>query len=158
MIDQYLLFKIRYYVVPNCGTANEINGALYHDMVLSMEMRLKRKLTSNFIFFHWSAPNPSEKMMIMYLPTIWVFTWYDSMSRDCHMTFFLLKAVSFVNLDMFQILQRSYPGFSSYVATEKSCTFKLCLKKTFGCVELQKIDNISADVSSITVYMETRLE
>ena len=27
LIDQYLLFKIRYYVVPNCGTANEINGA-----------------------------------------------------------------------------------------------------------------------------------
>ena len=40
------------------------------------------------------------------------------------------------------------------MATEKSCTFELCLKKTFGCVELQKIDNISADVSSITVYME----
>ena len=52
LIDQYLLFKIRYYVVLNCGTANEINGALYHDMALSMEMRLKRKLTSNFIFFH----------------------------------------------------------------------------------------------------------
>ena len=70
LIDQYLLFKIRYYVVPNCGTANEINGALYHDMTLSMETRLKQKLTSNFIFFHWSAPNPSEKMIIMYLPTI----------------------------------------------------------------------------------------
>ena len=92
LIDQYLLFKIRYYVVLNCGTANEINGALYHDMALSMETRLKRKLTSNFIFFHWSAPNPSEKMMIMYLPTIWVFTWYDSMSRDCHMTPFLSKS------------------------------------------------------------------
>ena len=94
LIDQYLLFKIRYYVVPNCGTANEINGALYHDMALSMETRLKQKLTSNFIFFHWSAPNPSEKMMIMYLPTIWVFTWYDSMSRDCHMTIFSVKKQS----------------------------------------------------------------
>ena len=31
-------------------------------------------------------------------------------------------------------------------------------KKKFGCVELQKIDNVSAGVSSITVYMETRLE
>ena len=39
------------------------------------------------------------------------------------------------------------------MATEKSCTFELCLKKPFRCVELQKID-ISADVSSITVYME----
>ena len=53
-------------------------------MALSMETRLKQNLTSNFIFFHRSAPNPSEKMMSMYLPTIWVFTWYDSMSRDCH--------------------------------------------------------------------------
>ena len=61
-------------------------------MALSMETRLKQKLTSNFIFFHWSAPNPSEKMMIMYLPTIWVFTWYDSMSRDCHMTTFSSKS------------------------------------------------------------------
>ena len=92
LIDQYLFFKIRYYVVPNCGTANEINGALYHDMALSMEMRLKQNFTSNFIFFHWSAPNPSGKMMIMYLPTIWVFTWYDSMSRDCRMTIFSSKS------------------------------------------------------------------
>ena len=51
LIDQYLLFKIRYYVVPNCGTPDEINGALYHDMALSIETRLKKKLTSNFIFF-----------------------------------------------------------------------------------------------------------
>ena len=51
LIDQYLLFKIRYYVVPNCGTPDEINGALYHDMALSIETRLKQKLTSNFIFF-----------------------------------------------------------------------------------------------------------
>ena len=27
LIDQYLLFKIRYYVVPNCGTSSELNGA-----------------------------------------------------------------------------------------------------------------------------------
>ena len=78
-------------------------------MTLSMETKLKQKqkLTSNFIFFHWSAPNPSGKMMIMYLPTIWVFTWYDSLSRDCHMAiFFRQKAVSFVDPDMFQILLR----------------------------------------------------
>ena len=31
-------------------------------------------------------------------------------------------------------------------------------KKTFGSVELQKIDNVSAGLSSVTVYMETRLE
>ena len=92
LIDQYLLFKIRNYVVPNCGTASELNGALYHDMALSMETRLKQKLTSNFIFFHWSAPNPSGKMMIVYLLTIWVFTWYDSMSRGCHMTIFSSKS------------------------------------------------------------------
>ena len=36
--------------------------------------------------------------------------------------------------------------------------FRITLKKTFGYVELQNIDNISAGVSSITVYMETRLE
>ena len=106
LIDQYLFFKIRYYEVPNCGTANEINGALYHDMAFSMEMRFKQNLASNFIFFHWSAPNPSRKMMIMYLSTIWVFTWYDSMSRDCRMTIFRQKAVSFVDPDMFQILLR----------------------------------------------------
>ena len=92
LIDQYLLFNIKYHVVPNCGTANEINGVLHHDIALSMETRLKQKLTSNFIFFHWSAPNPSENMMIVYLPTIWVFTWYDSMSRDCHMTTFSSKS------------------------------------------------------------------
>ena len=88
----YLLFKIRYYVVPNCGTANEINGALYHDIALSLETRLKQKLTSYLLFFHWSAPNPSGKMVIMYLPTIWVSTWYDSMSCDCHMTIFSSKS------------------------------------------------------------------
>ena len=32
-------------------------------MALSMETRLQQKLTSNFIFFHRSAPNPSGKMM-----------------------------------------------------------------------------------------------
>ena len=52
LIDQYLLFKIRYYVVPNCGTPDEINGVLYNDTALNMETRLKQKLTSNFIFFH----------------------------------------------------------------------------------------------------------
>ena len=36
--------------------------------------------------------------------------------------------------------------------------FGITLKKAFGCVELQKIDNMSAGVSSITVYVETRLE
>ena len=37
--------------------------------------------------------------------------------------------------------------------------FRIMLKKKpFGCVELQKIDNIIAGVFSITVYMETRLE
>ena len=51
LMDQYLLFKIRCYVVPNCGTPDEMNGALYHEMALSMETRLKQKLTSNFIFF-----------------------------------------------------------------------------------------------------------
>ena len=112
-----------------CTIQKSLFRALQHS-ALSMETKLKQKLTSNLIFYR-SAPNPSGKMMSMYLPAIWEFTWYDSMSRDCHMTnLFLQKAVSFVDSDMFQILLRlgwrSYSGFSSHVATEKSCTFELC--------------------------------
>ena len=45
-------------------------------------------------------------------------------------------------------------------ANREIMDFRIMLKKTFGCVKLQKIDNISAGVfvSSITIYMKTRLE
>ena len=99
--------------------------------------------------------------MSMHLPTIWVFTWYDSMSRDYHMTIFSSKSSLFCRSwhisnpaetrvkDLFRL-------FIIWRCKEV-VYFRITLKKTFGSVELQKIDNVSAGLSSVTVYMETRL-
>ena len=107
LIDQYLFFKIRYYVVPNCGTANEINGALYHDMAFSMEMRFKQNLASNFIFFHWSAP---QTLLEKWWSCICLQFECSHGTTACHVIvawpFFRQKAVSFVDPDLFQILLR----------------------------------------------------
>ena len=61
LIDQYLLFKIRYYVVPNCGTANEINGALYHDMAFKRRNEAQTEIDLKFHLLPLKCPKPFWK-------------------------------------------------------------------------------------------------